>query len=119
MTMILPTPDSIPSKHELALLALLEAGKEGLSKLSAINLYGETSLPTTISELGLKRGFRLERQQRKHRHRYGGVTHFTWYWLADYGEACRAVCFINELRSHRKAEPLTRESSDQLIRAFR
>ena len=106
------------SKHELALLALLDVGMDGLSKLNAIHFYGETSLPTTISELGLKRGFRLDRLTRRHRHRHGGMTRFTWYWLADRSEAARAVRLVNELRKARHASLIGERHAEALINKF-
>jgi len=107
-----------PTKHELALLALLDVGMDGLSKLNAIHFYGETSLPTTISELGLKRGFRLDRQMRKHCHRHGGMTSFSWYWLADRNEAIRAVSLVNRLRKARHAPLISERSTEELINKF-
>ena len=38
-----------PTKQEVALLALLRAGREGLNTLEANRLYGDTCLHTVIS----------------------------------------------------------------------
>jgi len=107
-----------PGKHELALMDLLEAGTTGISKLTELPSYGETSLPTTISELCCKRGFHLKRELRGHTHRHGGKTHFTWYWLADRGEACQAANLINKLRQQRGADPISELLAEKLVHAL-
>lgn len=94
---------NIPTKHELALIDLLEHGTEGISKLTTLSSYGETSLPTTISELGLQRGLPICRQRRKHIHRHGGETSFTWYWLSSRGSAFQALELVRCFRSARSA----------------
>ncbi|UTA47455.1 hypothetical protein L1F30_15000 [Simiduia sp. 21SJ11W-1] len=96
---------SIPTKHELALIDLLEHGTEGISKLTTLASYGETSLPTTISELGLQRGIRIDRKRCKHRHRHGGETFFTHYWLGSKSTAYQALDVLKHLRAARNAPP--------------
>lgn len=107
----------IPTKHELALYDLLESGRTGISKLTTLSSYGETSLPTTISELG-SLGFDIARERRPHTHKRGGRTFFTWYWLADRGEAYKALIQVNKLRCKRKVEPITNLITEQFIHGF-
>ena len=106
-----------PNKHELALIDLLEAGKTGVSKLTTWFSYGETSLPTTISELGAI-GFSISRELRGHIHRNGGKTKFTWYWLPHCDEAQKAVFKVNELRRKRNAKPIDEQTSMLLVAQF-
>ncbi len=91
-----------PTKHELCLFDLLEANYTGISKLTTSSSYGETCLPTTISELGAE-GFQIARKRRNHTHRHGGTTFFTWYWLPNLLEAQKAIDWINKLRLRRGA----------------
>lgn len=106
-----------PTKHELALYDLLKAGTGGISKLTELPSYGETCLPTTISELG-KIGFVIARETRPHIHQYGNETRFTWYWLADRGEACKAVNRVNRLRHKRMAAPMSEILAERLLHGF-
>ncbi|MBB3170163.1 hypothetical protein [Simiduia aestuariiviva] len=107
---------ALPSKHELALIDLLEAGTTGISKLTELPSYGETALPTTISELGRDRGLIIHRERRPHTHRHGGKTSFTWYWLADQRQAKKAVHLV----AHLSAMPpeQVRENYQRYIAAF-
>ncbi len=52
-----------------------------MNKLEALSLYGDTCLNTTISVLSNNLGFRFIRKNEVHRHRGGGKTYFTRYWL--------------------------------------
>lgn len=73
--------NSIPTKHELCLALLIERGKQGINKLEAFGLYGETALNTTISELFRFYDFQFEKIREPHRHQGGGKTFFTRYIL--------------------------------------
>lgn len=111
--------NSIPTKHELCIYELLKAGTTGIHKIGQPSqTYGETCLTTTISELGIKRGLTITRERRKHIHRAGGPTYFTWYWFADRDEAEKAIRLLNGLRRKRQAKPFTEEESDKLISVF-
>ncbi len=110
---------SIPTKHELCIYELLKAGMSGIHKLgSPQKVFGETCLPTTISELGLKRGLRISRVKRQHIHRAGGKTSFTWYWLADRNEAAIALQILNSLRLQRQAAPIDDAEARTLLSLF-
>lgn len=97
----IPTEKLIPSKHELCLTLLLKAGLSGIYKLTSMKHYGETCLTTTISELGIKKNFRIDRCKKPHIHSRGGKTFFTWYWLANRFEASKALRYINQQRKIR------------------
>ncbi len=107
-----------PLKRERCALHILGAGMDGVSKLTALPDYGETSLPTTISELGMRDGFNLEREMRPHTHRMGGLTHFTWYWLPDRKEAEKALALINRLREQRGCPLIPPVQAKQLLSQF-
>lgn len=107
-----------PNKHELCLLELLRAGTAGISKLSMLPAYGETALPTTISELGRHRQLRICRELRPHQHRHGGIAHFSHYWLADLREAVKAAELINQLRAERSAALIGESELDTLLLGF-
>ena len=109
---------SAPIKHEMALYDLLQAGTTGISKLTELPSYGETALPTTISELILERGFVICKERRDHIHQHGGKTYFTWYWLADQDEAKKAIALVNHSRRRRFASPLTDEQASMLASHF-
>lgn len=106
-----------PTKHELALYDLLKAGTGGISKLTELPSYGETCLPTTISELG-KLGFVIARETRPHIHQHGNKTKFSWYWLADRGEACKAVSRVNRLRHKRGVARIPEIEAERFIHGF-
>jgi hypothetical protein len=94
---------SIPTKHELCCLELLKAGPTGISKLTTLNAYGETALPTTISQLGLQRGLNIHRAPRKHIHRRGGTTYLNQYWIPTRREAWKVAMLIRFLQNERGA----------------
>lgn len=75
------TRKRIPTKQELCLSLLIERDAQGINKLEAFRLYGETALPTTISELFLDHGLKFKKVREPHQHRGGGRTHFTRYTL--------------------------------------
>ena len=108
---------AIPTKHELCLFDLLEANFEGISKLTTMPSYGETCLPTTISELGAE-GFQIARKRRNHTHRHGGTTFFTWYWLPNLFEAQKAIEWINKLRLRRGAEAIPETLTNDWLANF-
>ena len=93
---------SIPTKHELCLLELLKAGTKGIHKIGTpSDMYGETCLPTTISQLKLDYGFEFIKVRRKHQNKAGGHTHFTWYSLANKHQASYACIMISKMRTKR------------------
>lgn len=100
------TVELIPSKHELCLTLLVKAGLNGIYKITSIEDYGETCLNTTISELGLKKNFRIDRCKKPHTHSSGGKTFFMWYWLANRFEAQKALRYINQQRKIRAVPAL-------------
>lgn len=67
-------------KYLIALRYLLQGS---LIELEALGLYGETCLHSTISTLYNQKGIRFHRKRETHRHRGGGITHFTRYSLFD------------------------------------
>ncbi len=71
-----------PLKRHVLLRILLERGRAGINKFEALELYGETALPTAISELGLLDGMIIDRQTEPHTRWNGQKTHFTRYWLS-------------------------------------
>ena len=110
---------SIPTKHELCIYELLKAGTTGIHKIGQPSqAYGETCLTTTISELGIKRGLTITRERRKHIHRAGEPTYFTWYWFADKQEASKAIKLLNRLRKKREVSPLTPNEESALLSLF-
>jgi len=111
--------NSIPTKHELCIYELLKAGTTGIHKIGKPqHSYGETCLPTTISELKLKRGLTIQREMRTHKHRAGGKTSFAWYWFPDRGAAERALILLNQMRGKRKAVPIDLIESEALLAHF-
>lgn len=112
-------PSTPPNKLELCTYELLKAGTEGIHKLGApMKVYGETALPSTLSNLVRRIGLTLSKKRTKHTHRAGGLTFFTWYWLPDRKEAERALKFVNELRNHRAAPPIGEEEKKYLLALF-
>lgn len=110
---------SPPTKLELCTYELLKAGTVGIHKLGApMKVYGETALPSTISNLVRRIGLTLSKKRTKHTHRAGGLTFFTWYWLPDRKEAERALMFVNELRNHRSAPVIEEEEGKYLLSLF-
>lgn len=108
-----------PNKHELCLYELIKAGPVGINKIgSPVIAYGETCLPTTISELGIERGINIKREKRPHIHRHGGKTTFTQYILPHINEATKALVLINKLRKARGVEPIPIEEEEALLSAF-
>lgn len=53
-----------------------------LFELEALNLYGDTCLHTTISDLSRRYGLVFHREWVPHQHRHGGETAFMRYTLA-------------------------------------
>jgi hypothetical protein len=113
-----PTTYKPPCKHELALMDLLAASIIGISKLTELPSYGETALPTTISQLGLHRGFRILRERRDHFARNQIKTYFNWYWLADQGEAKKAILTVNKFRLKRGVPPISESEASKFIHLF-
>jgi hypothetical protein len=72
-----------PFKIELCIDELLYLGPKGMIELEALQAYGKTCLHTTISTLANKYGLIMDRKTEPHRHRRGGITHFTRYSLTD------------------------------------
>lgn len=75
------TRKRIPTKHELCLLHLIQRDEQGINKLEAFNLYGETCLPTTVSELANDYQLEFVKVREPHQHKGGGKTFFTRYSL--------------------------------------
>ncbi len=71
-------PVKIPKKA-LCLAYLMRCS---LIELEALNLYGETCLHSTISELYNRQGLIFKRKPEAHQHRHRGTTHFARYTLA-------------------------------------
>ncbi|WP_415902194.1 hypothetical protein ACMXYR_14920 [Neptuniibacter sp. QD29_5] len=112
-------PTSPPTKLELCSYELLKAGTNGIHKLGTpTKVYGETALPSTISNLVRRIGLTLSKKRTKHTHRAGGLTFFTWYWLPDRKEAEKALAFVNEKRSLRAASLITEKESQYLLDQF-
>lgn len=81
-----------PLKRHVLLRLLLERGKTGINKFEALDLYGETALTTSISELGLLDGMVIERKLEPRPRRTGKTVHFTRYWLSPSSyEAAKAI----------------------------
>lgn len=110
--------NSIPIKHELCIHELLKAGTHGINQLKALRTYHDTCLNTTISELGLKRGLTIQREQRKHLHSAGGVTRFCWYWFPTLKGAKEGLAILNSLREQRNAPPLGEAEAASLLEKF-
>jgi|CEGF01.1.fsa_nt_gi hypothetical protein len=53
-----------------------------LFELEALNLYGDTCLHTTISDLNKRFGLLFHREWVTHQHQHGGTTTFMRYTLA-------------------------------------
>jgi len=90
-----------PYKLEISLLLFLRLGKEGMNQPEANRAYGETCLHTTVSTLQNDYGIGLFRRSEPWKHRYGGSTHFTRYWLADGKAEPLAISLLNKLRQKR------------------
>ena len=65
------------------IIALQHLMERSLNQLEALNLYGDTCLNSTISELSNKHRLSFNRVPERHNHQGGGVTHFTRYTLAE------------------------------------
>jgi hypothetical protein len=72
-----------PFKIELCIDELIFRGPAGMIELEALQAYGETCLHSTISSLANRHGLIIDRKMEPHRHRRGGLTHFTRYSLVD------------------------------------
>lgn len=68
-------------KYIVALECFLERQEQGLTTLEAMNLYGDTCLHTTVSDLCNNRGLGFRRVPEEHCHRGGGKTKLMRYWL--------------------------------------
>ncbi|WP_415886013.1 hypothetical protein ACMXYO_15420 [Neptuniibacter sp. QD37_6] len=110
--------NSIPTKHELCIYELLKVGTHGINQLKALSTYHDTCLNTTISELGLKRGLIIQREQRKHLHSAGGTTRFCWYWFPTRKEAQEGLTVLNRLREQRNFPLVEMTESNSLLEQF-
>lgn len=79
------TSHSVKTPKKIIALSFLVEGP--LIQLEAFQLYGETCLHSTISELCHKHDLVFERSREPHTHRHGGKTHFTRYRLSDKSQA--------------------------------
>ena len=78
--------DKPKPKYATALLWFIERRETGLFELEAFNLYGDTCLHTTVSDLR-KRGMEFRKEPQPHRHRNGGSVCFTRYFLTSQNAA--------------------------------
>jgi hypothetical protein len=69
-----------PPKYAIALHYLYN---RSLVTLEALQLYGETCLNSTISDLTHDHGMKFERRPERHQHQHGGYTYFTRYSLKE------------------------------------
>ena len=72
--------EQVVPKYIITLRILLQ---RSLIELEALSIYGETCLHSTISTLSNQKGIRFYRKSEAHKHRNGGVTHFTRYSIFD------------------------------------
>jgi len=77
------TKKKAPFKIELCIDELIFRSSGGITELEALQAYGETCLHSTISTLANRHGLIIERKMEPHKHRRGGLTHFTRYSLVD------------------------------------
>jgi len=113
------TRATAPTKLELCLRALLDNGERGIWALaSSVSAYGETCLPTTMSQLIRWTELPIQKNPHPHRHRHGGRTTFTRYALPHREAAECAIEHLNALRMARGAVPLTVNQSRALERQF-
>jgi len=86
MTVIKVTPKTI--------LALRILVNRSLNRLEALNLYGDTCLNSTVSELANRHGFNFIRKTEPHINRANGKSYFMRYWLEP-SQMKKAYDFIN------------------------
>ena len=96
----------IPTKHELCLALLIERGKQGINKLEALGLYGETALNTTVSELFRFYDLQFDKIREPHKHQGGGETFFTRYMLKPIS-LDQAIKVYDQLKA-RRLQPKSR-----------
>jgi hypothetical protein len=72
----------------------------------AAELYGETCLHTSASDLQNRNNIALAKRSEPWSHRHGGKTHFTRYWLARPKQEVKAVSLLNKLRAKRGMYPV-------------
>ncbi|WP_293267698.1 hypothetical protein [Neptunomonas sp.] len=68
-------------KYIIALAYFTQRLEQGMNQLEALQLYGETCLHSTVSDLANKSDYAFIRIDEPHRHQHGGNTHFRRYWL--------------------------------------
>lgn len=73
------SPKSLPKK----IISLIHLMERSLNTLEAMNLYGETALHSTISDLVHDHDLVFNRIREPHQHRNGGKTYFMRYTLSD------------------------------------
>ena len=75
-------PVNSSTKMIVCLRLFLERGPLGLNALEANDLYNETCLNTTVSNIHRDFGWRLPRQYETYTNKAGRSTKFMRYWLS-------------------------------------
>lgn len=71
---------NIPKNAPKRIVALCYFLQRSMYKLEALELYGETCLNTTVSELS-KQGYEFDRKRERHQGRCGKPITYMRYWL--------------------------------------
>lgn len=94
------------TKQETCLLALLNAGTNGLNTLEANGLYGETALHSMISMFRNHHKLIIGGERETVTCRVGTPTQFVRYKLSDEASIKTAKKLIDTWRKQRNATPL-------------
>lgn len=100
-----------PFKIEVAAMAFIENGSQGMNSLEANRKYGDTALHTSVSTLTHDHGIHFKRQPEDIENRAGAISRFTRYSLLTDDDVKRAMILVNYYRSRRGLSPLVWEAS--------
>lgn len=78
-----PVKKAVSRKPPKKIIALHYLMTRSLIQLEASELWGETCLHSTISELCHTNGLEFDRVQQPHQHRHGGMAYFKRYTLKE------------------------------------
>lgn len=95
-----------PYKIETALLEFIKAGRAGLNTLEANQIFGETCLHSTVSDITRLHRIRFSHTKESITNRAGTKSFFTRYKLEHKNHNFAAMRLINKYRLKRGARPI-------------
>ncbi len=91
-------------KIESVLESFLITGYKGMTALDAINIYGDTCLHSSVSDLKNNRGIHFAKEPYTHICRVGSPVRFTRYFLEDECSIAKAIELLDLYRDKRGLE---------------